>query len=118
MIVIFFLGQKLLHVLEKASIPFKRLSRRLNLPTCIRKFCHAIFNSTKLEKRLLKYAAVRGRTLSGFLIKKKVRDFKAYFLAWQAALKSFWVRIMVFSEKMVCIHNSDDEKAVIRMGTV
>ena len=46
-----------------------------------------------------------------------VRNFKAYFLAWQrAALKSFWVRIMVFSEKMVCIHNSDDDNVVIRNG--
>ena len=34
-----------------------------------------------------------------------------------STLKSFWVRIMVFSEKMVCIHNSADENAVIRMGT-
>ena len=31
----FFLGQKLLHVRGKASIPFERLSRRLYLPTCI-----------------------------------------------------------------------------------
>ena len=38
----FFMGQKLLHVLGKASIPFERLSRRLYLPTCIIKFCHAI----------------------------------------------------------------------------
>ena len=38
----FFLGQKLLYVREKASIPFEGLSRRLYLPTCIRKFCHAI----------------------------------------------------------------------------
>ena len=68
-------------------------------------------NSTTLEKMLLKYAAFRGRTLFGCLI--------SVFLAWQrAALKSFWVRIMVFSEKMVCIHTSDDENAVIRMGTV
>ena len=60
----------------------------------------------------------RGRFF-GCLIKKKVRNFKAYFLVWQrAALKSFWVRIMVFSEKLVCIHNSDNENAVIRMGTV
>ena len=67
---------------------------------------------------LLKYAAFRGRTLFGCLI-EKVRNFKAYFLALQrAALKSFWVRIMVFSEKMVCMLNSDDENAVIRMGTV
>ena len=52
-------------------------------------------------------------------LKKKVKNFKAYFLARQrAALKSFWVRIMVFSEKMVCIHNSDDENAVTRMGIV
>ena len=50
---------------------------------------------------------------------KKVRNSKAYFLAWQrAALKSFWVRIMVFSGEMVCIQNSDDKNAVIRMGTV
>ena len=55
----------------------------------------------------------------GCLIKKKVKNFIAYFLAWQrAALKSFWVRIMVFSVKMVCIHTSADENAVIRMGTV
>ena len=48
---------------------------------------------------------------------KKVKNFKAYFLAWQqTALKSLWVRIMVFGEKMVCIHNS--ENAVIRMNTV
>ena len=47
-----------------------RLSRRLYLPICIRKFCHAI-NSTTLEKMLLKYAAFRGRTLFGFLIKEK-----------------------------------------------
>ena len=52
-------------------------------------------------------------------LKKKVRNFKAYLLAWQrAALKYFWVTIMVFSETMVCIHNSDDENAVIRLGTV
>ena len=38
----FFLGQKLLHVRGKASILFERLSRRLYLSTCIRKFCHAI----------------------------------------------------------------------------
>ena len=36
----FFRGQKLLHV--QASIPFEWLSRRLYLPTCIRKFCNAI----------------------------------------------------------------------------
>ena len=59
-----------------------------------------------------------GRFLVAWL-KKKVRNVKAYFLAWQrVALKSFWVRIMVFSEKMVCIHNSDDENVVIRMRTV
>ena len=34
----------------------------------------------------------------------KVRNFKAYVLAWQrAALKSFWVRIIGLSEKMVRI---------------
>ena len=38
----FFLGQKLLHVGGKASIPFERVSRALYQPTCIRKFCHAI----------------------------------------------------------------------------
>ena len=53
------------------------------------------------------------------LDQKKVRNFKAYSLAGQrAVLKSFWVRIMVFSGKMVCIQKSDDENAVIRMGTV
>ena len=117
-IAIFSGGKNLLHVRGKASIPFEWLSRHLYLPTCIRKFCHAI-NSTALEKMLLKYAAFRESTLFVCLIKKKVRNFKAYFLAWQrAALKSFWVRIMVFSEKMVCIHNSADGNAVIRMGTV
>ena len=66
---------------------------------------------------LLKYAAFRGRTLFGCLIKKRLETSKRK--AWQrAALKSFCGRIKVFSEKMVCIHNSDDEKAVIRMGTV
>ena len=105
----FFRVQKLLHVRGKASIPFEWLRRRLYLPTCISKFCHAI-NSTALEKMLLKYAAFRGRTLFGCLIIKKVRNFNAYYLAW--------VRIMVFSEKMVCIHNSADGNAVIRKGTV
>ena len=38
----FFRRQKLLHVRGKASIPFESLSRRLYLPTRIRKFCIAI----------------------------------------------------------------------------
>ena len=61
----------------------------------------------------------QGGRFFGCLIKNTARNFKEYFLAWQrAALKSFWVKIMVFSEKMVCIHNSDDENAFTRMGTV
>ena len=75
----FFLGQKLLHVRGKASIPFERLSKRLYLPTCIRKFCHAIQKSTTLEKMLLKYAAFRGRTLCGCLIKKRLETSKRTF---------------------------------------
>ena len=43
MIVIFFLGQKLLHVRGKASIPFERLSRRYS-------YLHASENSVMQNK--------------------------------------------------------------------
>ena len=68
--------------------------------TCIRKFCHAI-KLNNIGENASKICCLPREDTFWLLDLKNVRNFEVYFLAWQrAAPKSFWVRIMVFSEKM------------------